>query len=109
MGMPTQQLFTMFSDEIFDKVSALEIPQLLSGYGGDEGVSYSGSGFFEEMAYERNWDVLLREMKISYELQKRHFARGYSKYLIQRYIPFGSDLLFEIKKRKHWKRQKIRG
>ena len=27
------------------------IQVLLSGFGGDEGVSYNGSGFFEEMAH----------------------------------------------------------
>jgi len=109
MGMPTQQLFTMFSDEIYDKVSELNIPLLLSGYGGDEGISYSGSGFYEEMAYERNWEVLLKEMKTSYKIQNKNFYRGRVKYLIQRYIPLGTDLLYEIGNRNHWKRKKIRG
>ncbi len=47
-------------------------------------------------------------MKISYQLQNKNFARGWAKYLIQRHVPFGSDLAFEIKKRKHWKWQKIK-
>ena len=108
MVSPTQQLFTMFSDEIYDKVSSLEVSPLLSGFGGDEGVSCKGSGFFGEMVHERNWDVFLREMKISYQLQNKYFALGWSKYLIKRYVPFGSDLASEIKKRKHWKWQKIK-
>jgi asparagine synthase (glutamine-hydrolysing) len=93
MGSPTRQVYTAFSDELFEKLSELDIQLLLSGFGGDEGVSHNGLGFFEEMAGEGRWDIYISEMRHrNRQLDKPEYI-AYVRYLLARYTPVGIDLL----------------
>lgn len=109
MGGPTQQLFTLFSDEIYEKANSLGVDTLLSGFGGDEGVSYGGAGVFDELAHSGKWNLYLKEMRATKRLHGNPAAKGYLKYLTERYMPFGKDLLSNHRRSTHWKKMKIKG
>jgi asparagine synthetase B (glutamine-hydrolysing) len=58
---PTQQGYSMFSDTLYDRGRERGVTKLLSGFGGDEGVTSKAGGFFEEMAGKGRWDLYRKE------------------------------------------------
>ncbi|MDT8432930.1 MAG: asparagine synthase-related protein [Bacteroidales bacterium] len=58
---PTQQGYSMFSDTLYDRGRERGVSKLLSGFGGDEGVTSKASGFFEELAAGGRWELFRRE------------------------------------------------
>jgi asparagine synthase (glutamine-hydrolysing) len=52
---PVVQLFPIFSDQLLDKVQEQGIHLLLSGFGGDECVTYSAQGILDEYAMKGDW------------------------------------------------------
>ncbi len=59
---PPQQFFHSFSDELYEKVSARGARTLLSGFGGDELVSYQGAGYLNQLAARGKLGKLVREL-----------------------------------------------
>lgn len=62
-GYPTQQYFQAFSSEIYSKALKMNVHTLLSGFGGDELISYHGSGYFKELATNKKYWLLFKELK----------------------------------------------
>lgn len=61
-GGPLFQSYALMSDALYEKASKDGVKVLLSGFGGDEGVSNRAHGYFEELIRERNWKLLKREL-----------------------------------------------
>ncbi|MCF8346879.1 MAG: hypothetical protein K9G38_06675, partial [Bacteroidales bacterium] len=70
---PTQQGYSMFSDTLYDRGRDRGVTTLLSGFGGDEGVTSKAGGFFEEMAVKGRWDLYRKEF------MERSGAKGVRK------------------------------
>ncbi|MFH2094077.1 MAG: asparagine synthase-related protein, partial [Bacteroidota bacterium] len=71
-GIPQQRL-ELFSDDLYKKAHEAGCRTLLSGFGGDQLVSYSGAGYFEELAhhwkYRQIWTEL-KKKKLFYKTKK---------------------------------------
>lgn len=52
------QLYSVMSNLLYAEVQQLEAKILLSGFGGDEGVSYNGDGLFEQLVFKRKFRKL---------------------------------------------------
>ena len=57
-----QASLSLFSDALYKKVQEIGSRTLLSGFGGDELVSYKGGGLFKELAYKHRYLALLKEV-----------------------------------------------
>ncbi len=60
---PVVQLFPAFSDQLLNKVQELDLNRLLSGFGGDECVSYNARGILNEYASNRDWKKVNRAIE----------------------------------------------
>jgi asparagine synthase (glutamine-hydrolysing) len=58
----TQGMLSLFSDALYHKAQNTGTRTLLSGFGGDELVSYKGGGYFKELAYYHKYFKLLNEL-----------------------------------------------
>ena len=63
-----QASLSLFSDALYKKAQETGTRTLLSGFGGDELVSYKGGGIFKEFAYHHRYLALLKEVR-----QRRNF------------------------------------
>ena len=57
-----QASLSLFSDALYKKAQGTGTRTLLSGFGGDELVSYKGGGLFKELAYHHRYLPLLKEV-----------------------------------------------
>lgn len=60
---PLGQSYTMFSDLLYEQANQSGIRILLSGFGGDEGVTYKGGGILEEFASKGEFEKLRQTIK----------------------------------------------
>ncbi|MBE0655109.1 MAG: hypothetical protein IH594_15005 [Bacteroidales bacterium] len=97
---PIQQGYSIFADSLYDEAQKREVRVLLSGFGGDEGVTSKGGGFIQELANQKKWsllkDALLRHAGRT--VQGR--IKAIIKYLALRYSPG-----FFIRIRKIWSKE----
>ena len=61
-GSLFQQSLQVYSDALYDQAGESGSTILLSGFGGDEGVTYQGAGFMNELAAGRHWKQLWHEI-----------------------------------------------
>jgi len=92
---PVIQLFPAFSDQLLDKVREQHLPLLLSGFGGDECLSYHARGILHEYAADGDWEKVrkavraeqpLKRMKILFKLFLEHSLLPYSEFLRRRVL-----------------------
>lgn len=120
---PTQQGYSMFSDTLYDRAKEKGITKLLSGFGGDEGVTSKAGGFFDELARHGQWDLFRKEF-LNHErisdttlgspgrmnpgaLTRR--MRKEAAYLLRRYFPAAKNFLSEVNSRSDWRKDKYPG
>jgi asparagine synthase (glutamine-hydrolysing) len=134
---PTQQGYSMFSDSLYDRGKECGVTKLLSGFGGDEGVTSKAGGFFEEMAAQGRWDLFRREFFLRGNPQVTppgtrsnplHDAptgtyrntqsgtksltermRKEAAYMVYRYFPFAKTFLRDLLGRSDWRAEKYPG
>lgn len=87
---PVMQLFPVFSDQLLDRVREQNLELILSGFGGDECVSYHARGFLNECAARGDWGEVrrslvgkspLKRMTIWVKLFLEHRLINHSKFL----------------------------
>jgi asparagine synthase (glutamine-hydrolysing) len=84
---PTQQGFNIFSDVLYKNASKAGVELLLSGFGGDEGVSSYAGGFFDEMRSSRKKEIFKKEfLKRSEQLHRSYWMANMASN-ISYYIP----------------------
>ncbi len=120
---PTQQGYSMFSDTLYYQAKQRGVTKLLSGFGGDEGVTSKAGGFFDELAAEGRWELFRRE----FFLQGTHHIsspgtgtltmlksvpirlRKEAAFNLWRYFPFARKFLHDVRKRSDWRAEKYPG
>jgi asparagine synthase (glutamine-hydrolysing) len=55
---PTQQGYNIFADSLYDEAQKRDIRIILSGFGGDEGVTSKAGGYMQELARLKKWKQL---------------------------------------------------
>ncbi len=80
---------------------------LLSGSGGDEGVSYKGSGYLEELSDTKQWGQLKKQLIGKAELHGKSAKKAQMKYYLERYAPFSLPFIQKLKNETTWQDQKF--
>jgi len=91
---PTQQNYSIFSDVLYKAAHDSGAGILLSGFGGDEGVSSKASGFFEELSAKGDWSRYKNEYFLRGRINGLNPLGTLAKYWIHRYLP-GADKIFK--------------
>ena len=106
---PTQQGYSMFSDTLYDRGKERGVTKILSGFGGDEGVTSKSGGFFEELARQGRWELYRSEFFQRGSQSGTNRVRHEATYIIKRYFPFAQNFLRDLKGRSDWRKEKYPG
>ena len=106
---PTQQGYSMFSDTLYDRGRERGVTKILSGFGGDEGVTSKAGGFFEELAGQKRWELYRKEFFGRGSQSGTNKMRQSAAYLVKRHLPFAKDFLRELKSKPDWRAEKYPG
>lgn len=101
-GMPTQQHYHTFSDALYESVIRNNINILLSGFGGNELISYQGSGFYHELLNNNKFKILYRELKARKKNVESSLIKQIIYLFLEVYFPSFHKAYKGIKGRKHW-------
>lgn len=96
---PTQQGYSMYSDVLYRRAGEMGIRKLLSGFGGDEGVSSRVTGYFDELAAAKQWHLFKEEYFKRAEISGVNVPRKYAGYVLNRYLRIYRRALKERKQR----------
>lgn len=100
-GYISQQNFSIFSDELYKKAANERVSVLLSGFGGDEGITSKSGFYLEELAINSNWKELFLDLK-NQKLGLHKTYKRFIKYFIKVKIPFLYKSISLINKQKPW-------
>lgn len=97
--VPEVQFFATFSDLLLEKAKQSGVSVLLSGYGGDEGVTNSGMAVLSEFVHHRDYKKLKQALKDSV----RRSGGNYYKKLLKQYLLVVAPWIFKLM-RKNWRK-----
>ncbi|MCK5028330.1 MAG: hypothetical protein KAR57_01760 [Bacteroidales bacterium] len=83
----SQQNFGVFSDCLYQQAMKGNVSVLLSGFGGDEVVTSKSKGYLSELASNRQWKELKKDLK-NQKPNKYRYLRTLLKYLLKFKAPF---------------------
>ena len=96
---PVIQLFPAFSDQLLDKVREQRLPLLLSGFGGDECLSYHARGILHEYAADGDWEKVRKAVRAEKPLKRRKIL--FKLFLEHRLLPYSEFLRRRVLNRKN--------
>lgn len=96
-----QQNFNVFSDELYKKAADENVSVLLSGFGGDEGVTSKSNIYLKELAYQNNWKAIYSDLK-NQKLPLAKRIKSFIALYIKTKIPALNQLLELRKKGNPW-------
>lgn len=103
MNKPAVQGFAMLSDLLYKKANENGIEVLLSGFGGDEGVTYKGGLLINELANRKEYKKVKEHIKGRIEQQGGNYIFQFSKQYIKTLVP---GLVFMLKK--DWRKSQFK-
>ncbi|NBC83045.1 MAG: hypothetical protein GVY19_06645 [Bacteroidetes bacterium] len=62
LGFVPNQFFEVFTQNIYQTALKNNIDLLLSGFGGDQGISYKGKMFYQQLFRDQYWRRMIKEM-----------------------------------------------
>ena len=83
---PSQQGFHFYSDVLLKEAANHGIETILSGFGGDEGVSSKAPGFFKEMKISGNKERFRNELLLRYSKNGLGPFQSYLRTLLHYYV-----------------------
>jgi asparagine synthase (glutamine-hydrolysing) len=102
----TQQNFSVFSDQLYSKVSHEGVAVLLSGFGGDEVITSKSGNYLDELARAGNWEDLKTDLKES-KLTKAQYFIFFFRYILKfKFTPIYNFLRW-LKSDKAWWKEKF--
>jgi len=75
LPVPVGQMYGIFSDLLYNKAREQGVRVLLSGFGGDEGVTSFAEGFFEELIYLRKFRILIKHLGLKIRLNGIRYGK----------------------------------
>jgi asparagine synthase (glutamine-hydrolysing) len=106
---PTQQGYSMLSDTLYDRGKAFGVTKILSGFGGDEGVTSKAAGFFEELAKNGRWDLYKKEFLTKAGKTGGKDVKRFIRYYLKRYFPFADRWIMDFRRGIDWREEKYPG
>jgi len=83
-SLPLYQSYPLVSDQVYEKALNHGVTVLLSGFGGDEGISYKAAQYLEEMLIHLKWKDF-RTFLQSEDIKSKNIS--IIKYFIKKYLP----------------------
>jgi asparagine synthase (glutamine-hydrolysing) len=90
--VPRQQSFYLFSDALHESAEKQKVRVLLSGFGGDELVSSHAPGYLNDIARQKQWSKLSRELW----KKKKNSHSAFLKPLIKNYLSTQAPFLVKF-------------
>ncbi len=84
---PTQQGYNIYADSLYDEAQERNVRVLLSGFGGDEGVTSKSGGYMQELAKLKEWKKLKAYIQNTTGKKKPGPLKAGAKYFFFRYLP----------------------
>ncbi|HEM49263.1 MAG TPA: hypothetical protein ENO27_03535 [Caldithrix sp.] len=84
---PIVQTYALLSDELFEVAKMNGVRILLSGFGGDEGVTIGGTVYLNEIANQKKWKVLFSALKQKVEKNSGNLLWQFIKYFFKGCAP----------------------
>ena len=103
MNKPAVQSFAMMSDLLYENARQAGIKVLLSGFGGDEGVTYQGGGLLEELAARKDFDKLKEILKSRIKKKGGNYYRKLIALYLKSWLPGLMNLL-----KKDWRSSRFK-
>lgn len=100
---PINQHYALNSDRLFEVAGHQSTSIIFSGLGGDEGVSYQGTGIFNELISTGQHAALRKNLKSAVHRHGIHFYKRLIRIYISYYAPWPLHLL-----RKDWRKATYR-
>ncbi len=104
---PTQQGYDIFADSLYEEARKRNVSILLSGFGGDEGITSKAGGYRQELIQKKDW-VRLKKEVIRTKGSRLKRIWSLIKYLWMRYLP-GVFFAMRGKWKGDWRKPKLRG
>lgn len=79
--------YSLFSEVLYECAFKNEVSVLLSGFGGDEGVSNQAYGFLDELKEKSEWRSYKYELKCHCQLRNKRFTYALIKAYLSRFMP----------------------
>ena len=99
---PVTELFSIYSDKLYERVCQEQTSILLSGFGGNEGVTYHAKDYIRELFYQKDWNSIKRllnnNLRPRFLLQLRTYLR---LFVIVR-LPFIEKFYWLLFRRNHF-------
>ena len=76
------QTVPFMMDKLYEQASRCGVDTVLSGFGGDEGVTSHASGIFEELVCRREWKYLKEQLRRKVDLRGGNYKRSLIKYYL---------------------------
>ncbi len=99
---PTQQGFDMFSDTLYDCAQEFRIDRLLSGFGGDEGVSSGAYGLFDELRLKGKRKNFRDEFLLKEKQKNNSRFKAEIMFILSYYFPFTKNFVNRLINRTSW-------
>ncbi len=106
---PTQQGYNIFADALYDRAEENGVRILLSGFGGDEGVTSQGAGIYEELIKKMQWSELKNELLSRAELKHKSRQKALLRYYLTRYTPMAMRMIRKLISDQDWRIPKFKG
>ncbi|MFA6012714.1 MAG: asparagine synthase-related protein [Desulfobacteraceae bacterium] len=91
-GLAMSNFYT-FSDLLFESGQTVGIRSLLSGFGGDEGVSCEAGSYLHDLVDEKAWKILWQEFLFTIKHDAKFPAKGIAGKIILNTFPVLGELL----------------
>lgn len=88
---PPKEMNCMFREDLYGRLSQMDIRTLLSGFGGDDIVSHHGSGYLEELARTGQWKMAFREAKATAQLKNTSVVKKIAGLGVQSLFGFNAE------------------
>lgn len=104
---PTQQGYNVFADSLYDEALKRDVRILLSGFGGDEGVTSKSAGYREELIRKKDW-TRLRQVVVRQKGSVLRKIWSVVKYYWMRHSPKSFFAVQKLRKG-DWRKPKLKG
>lgn len=85
-GMPCEGAYPIFAAPLYQRAQQANVHDLLSGFGGDQGVNIQGATVLRDMVRQRRWLEYWRELR-SANKTKLQAYKSLLRGMIQQYLP----------------------
>ncbi|MGW8313953.1 MAG: asparagine synthetase B family protein [Bacteroidales bacterium] len=100
---PINLHYAVNADLLFSVAAHSGTTVIFSGLGGDEGISYEGTGFYNELIGQGQFSKLKARLKSGADRSGWRFYQHYFRLLMNYYVPWITDMLQKDRRRERYR------